>query len=343
MLAIGALGSACGSSLPRAPTVPASDARKVARGVPVDPPPSGGLRPGDLLVLTFTHGISVRESVEAVDARGQLHIGPGTDLAVAGMSVQQAQERIAQITHQRDRQVQVGLRISERPSQRVSVLGALARPGYLDLAKGMRVTDLVAAAGGLRNVIEGRGNGGEFGIAPIADLADGALLRDGSALPIDLEAALRGDQKHNVYIYPGDQLYVPFANDQIVSVMGQVQLPGAFVHRKGLRLTEALSAAGGLTVGGDKSDIRVVRGPPEAPTAYTASLRAIAKQKSHDVALAAGDVVFVTDDPLEDFGEVLVGIVGPVAAIALSVATVILVVQGMEQQRLARQLTAPTM
>jgi protein involved in polysaccharide export with SLBB domain len=268
-------------------------------------------------VLRLNHGKYTREMLNPVDARGMLHVGAGNDVAVVGLSLHDAEQRVRQLVNRRDRFAQVDLNFSDRPTQRISVLGALTRPGYLELTKGMRVTDLVAAAGGLVGVTDTEGTR----VSPIANLADAALVRDGKALPIDVDAALRGAPKHNVYIHPGDQLYVPFATDQLVSVFGQVLIPGVFVHRKGMRLTEALSAAGGIAIGGDKSDIRVVRGPVEAPTAYQASLRAIVEEKSHDVALAAGDVVFVADDPIEDVGEVF-DIVTPLMAIAVSVITV---------------------
>lgn len=307
--------TACGA-LPKAPAYPPSQSRRIT-GLANDSPPEGNLRAGDLLVLRLNHGKYTRELINSVDGRGMLHVGAGSDVAVAGLSLQQAEQRVRQMVNRRDRFAQADLRFSERPTQRISVLGALARPGYLELVKGMRVTDLVAAAGGLLGVAQGDGSQ----ISPIADLDDAALVRDGKALPIDLDAALRGAPKHNVYVHPGDQLYVPFATDQLVSVLGQVHIPGAFVHRKGMRLTEVLAAAGGIAVGGDKADIRVVRGSVEAPTAYEASLRAITEEKSHDVALAEGDVVFVADHAIENVGEVL-EIVEPLVAIALSAMTV---------------------
>jgi polysaccharide export outer membrane protein len=287
-------------------------------GLPGDSAPQAVLRPGDLLVLTLSHGTETRELIGPVDARGTLHIAYGTDLAVAGLSLKAAEDSIAERLGKQQRFLQVRLRISERPTQRVSVLGALTRPGYLELTPGMRVTDLVAAAGGLRTVEEGEGSR----LTPVADLADARLLRDGKALPIDVEAALRGVPAHNVYVHPGDQLYVPFATDDLVSVLGQVTAPGVFVHHRGMRMTEVLALAGGVTVGGDKSDIRLVRGAVDSPHAYSASLAALVAQKEHDVALAAGDVVFVTDDPLEDVGEVFNLVFFPLAAIAVSAMSV---------------------
>jgi protein involved in polysaccharide export with SLBB domain len=108
-------------------------------------------------------------------------------------------------------------------------------------------------------------------------------------------------------------------------VIGHVATPTLLVHHNGLRMTEALSAAGGLTRGGDKSDIRLMRGPPEAPKTYRASLRGIVDGHQHDVALAPGDVVFVTDDPIEDFGEI-VRVAAPMAVIGLAILAVTLIV-----------------
>jgi polysaccharide export outer membrane protein len=322
--ALAALAICCSSacaSLPRPPAYPTAGRSKLV-GLPGDLPPEGVLRPGDLLVLTLTHGAETRELIGPVDARGMLHIAYGTDLPVAGLSLKDAEDRVAERLGKQQRFLQIRLRISERPTQRISVLGALKRPGYLELSQGMHVTDLVAAAGGLLTVEEGKGSR----LTPIADLADARLVRDGKALPIDIDAALRGVPAHNVYVHPGDQLYVPYAMDDLVSVLGQVTAPGVFVHHEGMRLTEVLAAAGGVTVGADKSDIRLVRGTVEAPQAYSASLAALVDQQAHDVALAAGDVVFVTDDPQEDIGEVFNTLLFPLGAIALSALTVASVV-----------------
>jgi polysaccharide export outer membrane protein len=183
----------------------------------------------------------------------------------------------------------------------------------------MRVVDMIAAAGGVLTLRAA----GRIPPVPVADLEGGVLLREGKALPISLRDALRGEPRHNVYVYPGDQLYIPLATDRFVSVLGQVGAPGIFMHRRGMRLTEALSAAGGITRGGDKTDVRLVRGPLEKPTVYRSSLAAIADGEEHDVALAPGDVVFVQDHPMEDAGEVF-GVLAPLLTVGVMVLLVVL-------------------
>jgi polysaccharide export outer membrane protein len=236
------------------------------------------------------------------------------------LPLEQAERRIAEALRETDKAAEVDLRLSQTTGRCVSVLGAFAKPGCLALTSGMRVTDLIAAAGGILTVKSASG-------APpleVADLDASVLLRDGKALPISLREALQGKVGHNVYVCPGDQLYIPFATGRTVAVFGQVGRPSMLVHRSGMRLTEALSAAGGINTGGDKGDIRLVRGPVERPKVYQASLRAIAAGDAHDVALAPGDVLFVTDHRLEDVGEVLQLLV-PLGAIGLAVLTIALI------------------
>jgi polysaccharide export outer membrane protein len=138
---------------------------------------------------------------------------------------------------------------------------------------------------------------------------------------------LRGDPLHNVFIHPGDHIYIPPARGGTISVLGMTGSGGTvFPYRNGLRLTEALSLAGGITPGGDRTDIRVIRGPLTQPRIYQTDLKEIVNGDSHDVALHPGDVVYVTDHPLEDFSEVMAAI-GPIVSISLAVATLALALQ----------------
>lgn len=319
-LALVVVIGAC-ASLPPPPLRPINGRRAaMSRGFDHDRAPQGGLRSGDLLIVAVTSGAETKERTAQVDARGELHAASGRDVHVAGLELAQAEARVAEAVHQSEKHAEVNLRLVAGPNRRISVLGALARPGYLTLAPGMRVVDLIAAAGGILTL---SATGRPMPL-PVADLEGSVLVRDGRALPISLREALRGEPRHNVYIYPGDQLYVPLATDRFVSVLGQVEAPGAFIHRSGMRLTEALSEAGGVTPGGDKTDVRLVRGPVSNPKVYRSSLRAIADGAQHDVALAPGDVLFVQDHPMEDVGEVL-QLLAPLASVGLVVLLILLV------------------
>jgi polysaccharide export outer membrane protein len=310
----------CGS-LPLSPTYPTGVATAGKAGLARDQPPDGALRAGDQLTVEVTSGKEKHSVLGIVDARGEVHVAAGRDVGVGGLSLQAAEERVISAVRAGDKFAEVNLQLAARPTQRVSVLGAVLRPGYLELGPGMRVVDVVAATGGLLTSLPAPGS------APttVADLDDAVLVRDGKALPISIRKALSGTPGHNVLVHPGDQLYVPFATDQLVTVLGQVTAPTLLVHRANLRLTEALSAAGGLTIGADKGDIRLVRGAPDAPKVYQSSLSAIATGDEHDVVLAPGDVLFVEDSWLEDFGEVM-EILLPFVGVAVSAVALSLVI-----------------
>jgi polysaccharide biosynthesis/export protein len=291
-------------------------------GLAQDAPPDMMLRPGDEVFVESAVGDEHRSLRARVDARGALHVGSQQDVKVAGLTLESAEARVASILRQRDRFVEVNLLVASRTSQRVVAFGALTRPGPVDVSSGMRVADVVAAAGGVLL----RPAAAAQPALELGDLDRAALLREGTALPISLREALRGTPGHNVYVHPGDLLYVPFVSQNAVAVLGQVTAPGLFPHHSGMRLTEALGSAGGVTLDGDKGDIRVVRGPVHAPRAYTASLSAIADGKQHDSLLVSGDVVFVTDSFLEDLAEVM-EVVTPFIMLGIIAGGVLLLTQ----------------
>lgn len=134
---------------------------------------------------------------------------------------------------------------------------------------------------------------------------------------------MEGDPRHNVRVRPGDYLHVPSARGHTITVLGAVGRPTVLSHRDGIRLTEVLARAGGVAERGDRTDVHIVRGELQSPLVYRASLRAIVNGNDHDVVLAAGDIVYVTEEWTNHVGEVLERIAGLLtdpATIALTAA-----------------------
>lgn len=96
-----------------------------------------------------------------------------------------------------------------------------------------------------------------------ADLSGLVLTRDGNNYRIDLDALNRhGDTAPNIYLKPGDRLYLPFNDRQEVYVLGEVLQPQALTFKTSdMTLTQALGRAGGLNPVTAKSDaVYVIRG-----------------------------------------------------------------------------------
>jgi protein involved in polysaccharide export with SLBB domain len=139
--------------------------------------------------------------------------------------------------------------------RRVEIGGAVAHPGWYDLAPGDRVTTLIAAAGGL---------------LPQAARAHAERVRAvGLAEPerfaLNLNAALGapgGDA--DVALEPGDRLFVPaiahWGESARAVVSGEVARPGPYPIADGVdRLSSLLERAGGYTEWADRSAVRIER------------------------------------------------------------------------------------
>ncbi len=298
------------ASLPP-PPMPPEPRVSVARGLSVDPAPSFRLRPGDAVLVEVQAESGKVSSQVTLDAEGRAHLAGSGNVELEGLSVAQAEARIEALVRQRDHFATVSVFVTQTDGQRATVLGAVTYQGSIPLRPHMRVSELIADSGGVLSVSDPTTS------APVslADLEGAVLMRDGRPLPIDVARAMLGDPRHDVFVHAGDKLFVPRREHGSVSVFGQVGAPGVFALQSGLRMTEALARAGGLTTGGDKSDIRLLRGPVEAPSVFRADLAAVVDGAAPDVALLPGDVLFVTDDPLEDVGEVL-GLVIPVTTLS---------------------------
>jgi protein involved in polysaccharide export with SLBB domain len=306
---------ACG--FPTAPAYPSkedgfSGPNPVPRpGLPGDAALPLKLQPGDVLTIELASDPPRTLPGVVIDGTGQVHMPMAGDVAIGSLGLTEAEKTLEAALKQYDKFVQVTITLTEPRGQRATVLGAVVQQGNVTLIPGARVTDVIAAVGGpLTSSADG---------IPVmlADLGGAVLIRGGSTQPVSIARALEGDPLHNVFIRPGDHIYVPPAFGRSVTVLGQVGAPRVLPHQVGLRLSQVLAMSGGVTVGADKGDIRVIRGSLEAPRVYQASLADFVDGDVHDVSLQPGDIVFVTDHAIEDVGEVL-SVVSPALSLGFS-------------------------
>lgn len=126
----------------------------------------------------------------------------------------------------------------------VSVVGEVRKPGTYPLLAGMRVSDLIMMAGGLRKVA----------YTPQADLTRYEVVGSKTTvqlLTVDLERALAGDPSHDLLLRELDRLAVrPIPESEVgrtVMVLGEVKRPGEYAIRRGERVSSVLKRAGGFT------------------------------------------------------------------------------------------------
>jgi polysaccharide biosynthesis/export protein len=302
-LAISTL-SACGYQVP--PISPRDDT-SFSRSQPIEPPGVDQDPPEPLKVMVGDTLRVVLQTVETqtleglvVDETGKVRVPLAGDVSVAGLTLTDASARIQAALRQFDRVITADVYIAEPNGHLATVLGAVRTPGRIEITPGTRLGDLVAQAGGLLTTETDAGDA-----IILADVGGARLVRANQAAPVSLWRAMEGDPRHNIRIRAGDHLYIPPLRGQRVIVLGQVGAPAVFVHYEGMRLTEALARAGGVTIDGDQGDIRIVRGDLRAPMVYESDLEDIADGDESDVYLAAGDIVYVTRHWLASVGELL--------------------------------------
>ncbi len=127
----------------------------------------------------------------------------------------------------------------------VYVKGEVAKPGRYPLTSNMHLEDLIGAAGGLKRSADKQS-------ADLTSYAEGDAQHAATeSRPIELSAALTGDEHANVPLRDGDVLTIrqsPGWNDvaAAATVKGEVQHPGSFGIRPGEQLSSLLTRAGGF-------------------------------------------------------------------------------------------------
>lgn len=137
--------------------------------------------------------------------------------------------------------------------QEATVLGFVANPGRVPIpGERASLAHVLAAVGG---------------ILPTAGSMQHVIVtrQTGEVVEGNVSKLLRGDATADVWIGPGDVIYVP-PTEQQANVFGYVAAPGRYLIREGERISDLIARAGGPLVGraegaaeGDLSSITLVR------------------------------------------------------------------------------------
>jgi polysaccharide biosynthesis/export protein len=199
------------------------------------------LGPGDLLKISVFDHPELASELRVSEA-GTITFPLVGEIKASGLSAHEFEKALARGLADGGfvRQAQVSVLVTDYQSQRFSVLGQVTRPGQYPLMTNVTVIGALAAAGGAVNLIA-------------AD--EGTVLRhDGTRVPVDFIALFQGDPRQNITLSAGDTLYVPRASQ--FYIYGAVQHPGVYRLERGMTVSQAISAGGGLTPRG--SDRRVM-------------------------------------------------------------------------------------
>jgi polysaccharide biosynthesis/export protein len=221
---------------------------------------------GDLVkIAVFDHD---ELSIEArISQSGNITFPLLGQVQVAGLSTRDAELLLARhlIEGGFVKQPQVSVLVSDYQSQKVSVMGQVAKPGQYPLDASKSVRDALALAGGVLNDTAAE---------------DVTLVRaDGTRVIIDLQKLFDGDPAVNLVVQDGDTVFVAHAPQ--FYIYGQVQHPGQYRLTRSTSISQAISMGGGLTPRGTQRGAIVKR--------------VDAKGKEHKISVKDEDVLLPND------------------------------------------------
>lgn len=266
--------------------------------------------PDDLLQMTIYNipeqdaRVTPRVTLLRVSQDG-LIVAPlvGT-VQVKGKTPRQLEQDLRQRYEKYIKSPQIGVLVTEY-RQRVSVMGAVQKPGVFELTGPKTVIDMVALAGGItekagnqvhlyRQDAEGRRQ------TAVIDLL---VLANPAASQVDPKDA----QLVNVPVQAGDVINVPQAGMYFVD--GAVHKPGSYPIGRNYTVTQALAAAGGLDpelADSDSITIYRRRSPTDMET-IPVNIDEVLARKRPDLQVQPDDVIVVPMSSAKYFVKRFVG------------------------------------
>ena len=208
--------------------VPAQEKAQVPDTSAFTAPPGRGeeyvIGANDLLEIKFFELAELGRDVR-VSTDGTISLPLLGQVPVAGLTPRQAEESIAKLLQEREllKNPQVTVLVKEFVSRRVSVQGAVSKPGMIDLLGQRTLLDVIGEAGGL---VE-RAMMKIYVIRPFGKPGEERIEIDAEKL------VYQGDPMANLLVQPGDIIMIPYEQPFKLFVNGAVQRPGPVDFKSG--------------------------------------------------------------------------------------------------------------
>lgn len=286
------------------------------------PPAAYLIGPGDLLSITvYGHSelgsgggmaatgstgaaAAARPSGNRVDETGSVRLPLIGSVQLSGLSAATAEEKLRRVYKPIIKEPWISVEVVEYRSRPLYLFGNFKKPGIVYMDRPLTLLQGIALADGIDNS---------------AALRSARLSRGGKVQPVDIyELLANGDQRQNIWLHPGDAIYLPDKATQQVFVFGSVKKAGPIPMNNGqLNLTQALAAADPSFVGGDPIRIRIIRSlSPTRGELMVVDYDKIMRGEAFGLPLVDGDVVFVPRTSLGNWNDAIAEILPSLQAVS---------------------------
>ena len=224
--------------------------------------------PGDLLEISVFDIAELSKIKTRVTSEGLIRLPIAGAVAAGGKTAMELEDTLKiALAAKYIRNPHISVFVLEYHSQRISVMGAVRKPGVFEVSGRRSLVDMLAMSEGLteqadqmvyliRKVAKSTGVGGPGLQEQTA--SDGKSAQE-AVVEINLDDVLvQGKEELNASLQSGDVIHVPKAGSFFVG--GAVQKPGAYIMKgKDITVEQAIIEAGGITKVADFEGIRIFR------------------------------------------------------------------------------------
>ena len=228
-----------------------------------------------------------------VDGNGNIQMPYLGKIHVGGLTLTQVQGRILQLAKKYINDPWVVVEIGEYKSNALYLLGQFRNSGTYYMDRPL-------------NLLQGLALGN--GYDSTADLSSARLIRDKKTMPVDINDLLtRGDQRHNVWLKPGDTLFIPDNKNRFVFVFGAVKKGGPVTMPSGgLSLAQAIATAELRDTGHDFQYVRIIRSISTTKgELMVVDFDKILRGEAMPLMLRQGDIVFVPKSAIGNWNDTI--------------------------------------
>ena len=249
--------------------------------------------PGDLVIIT-TLGYAELSAEARVDTKGMILLpmieGPvQASCYTEGELAQEIGKRYLKYLKQPDVRVFV-----KEFGQVVAVIGAVNAPGRFQLQRRVQLLELLAFVNGPSDKAGQTVQIIHAGYAPPCSTSAGDATAevDSPFIALKLSEVMRGSEKANPFVEPGDIVTVPEADQYYV--IGNVVKPAAYPLKEAMTIGQAILLAGGTLPDTNTKKVRIVRNSTDGKkTELFVDLKAAAKEQTAELILQPNDIIEV--------------------------------------------------
>lgn len=279
---------------------------------PEPAPPSAYLiGPGDLLAITVygrpelgSTATTTGPGGSRVDETGSVRLPLVGSVTLAGLSATQAEEQLRSAYLPLLKEPWITVNVVEHRSRPLYLFGSFKKAGIVYMDRPLTLLQGLALADGIDNN---------------AGLRSARLSRGGKVQPVDIyELLANGDQRQNVWLHPGDTIYLPDKSVEQVFIFGAVNKAGQVSMINGqLSLAQAIAASTPLSTGYDFRNVRIIRSLSATKgELLVIDFDRIMRGQAPPFMLANGDIIYLPRTRLGSWNDAIAEILPSLTAIS---------------------------